>query len=722
MSHLQKSSNTPNDSTSLSTPQNHSWSFFRAGGVIQVDLKTPQDIIHLKDLDRKHWMALAIPTIGVNIDPRTMTLLDTDCDGQVRPPEILQAIEWLKDRLHRLDPILSPKETIALEDLKDPGLVTCALRVLQDLGQSDAKEIKIEMVDQAISDLKEAPLNGDGVITPESAPEPPVATLIEKIIVAYGSVTDRSGKPGVSLEVYTKFFAAIEERCGWIRSRPQTILAVDEADLTRSYAAFKSVEKAIDQYFILCQLKSFDGIMFTKIMERVPEGAPLEDALASKPLAQPQPSQILDFSRPLNPLWTEAVKDFSSFHSIATLDINQWQALKAAYQPYELWLSQKPANGLTLWSDQECLELSNGTYQTQILDIINLDLKKAADYENIVGLQKLILFGRDFLKVLQNFVNFSDFYRFRNGIFQAGTLYLDGRSTDLCLEIHNPDRHTTLDIQSGAFLVYCDCTRASAPKRSLLAVMTNGEGSQITAGRAGVFYGRDGLDWTAVITKVVANPVSYREAFFSPYRRIARWIEEQIQKRMAASDVTSATELAKVTTILPSPAPTASAAAPKKFDVGTIAAMGVALGSLGTFFGMVISRFFDLGLLMPFGIGGLCLMISLPSVVLAWFKLKNRNLAPILDANGWAINTRAIINVPFAASLTSLRQVPITFGTVLPDPYAEKSRPWKFYWAIGGLAFILALWISGYLDRFLPISARFSRVIHQESAVAPPVK
>ena len=55
---------------------------------------------------------------------------------------------------------------------------------------------------------------------------------------------------------------------------------------------------------------------------------------------------------------------------------------------------------------------------------------------------------------------------------------------------------------------------------------------------------------------------------------------------------------------------------------------------------------------MPLAIAGVLLLISGPSMLLAAFKLSRRNLAPLLDANGWAINTRARINIPFGTSLT----------------------------------------------------------------------
>jgi hypothetical protein len=45
-------------------------------------------------------------------------------------------------------------------------------------------------------------------------------------------------------------------------------------------------------------------------------------------------------------------------------------------------------------------------------------------------------------------------------------------------------------------------------------------------GRNGIFYDRKGLDWDATITKIVDNPISIGQAFWSPYKKLLRWIEE----------------------------------------------------------------------------------------------------------------------------------------------------------------------------------------------------
>ncbi len=90
------------------------------------------------------------------------------------------------------------------------------------------------------------------------------------------------------------------------------------------------------------------------------------------------------------------------------------------------------------------------------------------------------------------------------------------------------------------------------------------------------------------------------------------------------------------------------------------------------------------------------LVISGPAMVIAYLKLRKRNLGPILDANGWAINTVAKMNVPFGASLTDLPRLPAGAERSLEDPYAEKRSPWPKI-----IVFLIVLAIAyAVLNRF----------------------
>ena len=121
-------------------------------------------------------------------------------------------------------------------------------------------------------------------------------------------------------------------------------------------------------------------------------------------------------------------------------------------------------------------------------------------------------------------------------------------------------------------------------------------------------------------------------------------------------------------------------APPKKLDIGIVAALGVAAGALGTFIATIMgyaSGIIRLGPLAIVGaLLGVLLLISGPSLILAYIKLRKRSLGPILDANGWAINAKARINVPFGTVLTYVATLPPGSQRDLTDPYAEKKSPW----------------------------------------------
>src|SRR6185436_7753870 len=122
------------------------------------------------------------------------------------------------------------------------------------------------------------------------------------------------------------------------------------------------------------------------------------------------------------------------------------------------------------------------------------------------------------------------------------------------------------------------------------------------------------------------------------------------------------------------------------------------------------AAFFGLGAWMPIGILALLLVISAPSMLLAYLKLRQRNLGPILDANGWAINGRARIKVPFGGALTDVASLPPGAERSLDEPYAETQRPWGLYWTLFAIAAAGLLWYVRKLDRSLPGRANSTSV------------
>jgi hypothetical protein len=232
---------------------------------------------------------------------------------------------------------------------------------------------------------------------------------------------------------------------------------------------------------------------------------------------------------------------------------------------------------------------------------------------------------------------------------------------------------------SGAYLAYCDLTRkGSGEKMQIVAAFTNGDSDNLMVGRNGIFDDRNGRDWDATISKLVQNPISIRQAFWSPYKKFVRMIEDQVAKFAAAKEKESDARLATAASGVGGAAGGA-APAPTPVDVGKmvgiVAALGVGAGAIGTLLGGLASGFIGL---QPWwakilAVLGVVLVISGPAMLMAWLKLRQRTLGPVLDATGWAVNGRVQVNLPLGTALTGRAILPRGASRSLDDPYADKA-------------------------------------------------
>lgn len=302
---------------------------------------------------------------------------------------------------------------------------------------------------------------------------------------------------------------------------------------------------------------------------------------------------------------------------------------------------------------------------------------KVAAQAAFMPLRKLLLLNRDFYRLLRNFISFEDFYNKKSiASFQCGTLIIDQRACHLCIRVSDMPKHNIQAPQSGIFLVYCDCeSKKLGTKMQIVAAVTVGEVKNLCVGKNAVFYDNVGNDYDATVTKVIDNPISIAQAFWTPYRKLGNWITDKINKSAAEKD-------AKVMTNVTTNMETKAAAgvdttAKPAFDIakfaGIFAAIGMAVGMIGTALAALASEFVSLTwwqMILVFV--GLLVLISGPSMVIAWLKLRRRNLAPVLNANGWAINADAVISVFFGSTLTEQVKYPM-----VKDPLAKQKKNMK---------------------------------------------
>ena len=612
----------------LISKDGYDWKFSTVGGVARVNIESGEDVAHLDELDQKLWTVLSCPVKGLEFDERTLALMDLDGDGKIRVHEVVAASQWLKKVLVEMEYLLEGNDSIefsAVSDTSDEGkqVIASAKLILSSLCR-DKQSIALQDVVDYLAVYEEKCKN-EYTAAEGEAYEPP-----------YGEGSDAAE------------------------------------------AAVNAVRAKVEDYFMRCKLVQFDedaaGALDVQV-EKIAaiSGGDLNASVAeisTYPLARPRKEGLLPLREGINPAWQGAmaalcgVADFEGKESIVE---EEWKAVVAKVDAYTAW----KAAGETAMNEAIAAQV-------------------AEHAAAIAPVERLLHYCRDYFKLLQNYVVFKDFYKRDDSclaIFQAGKLYIDQRCCDLCIKVSDMGKSTASAGKSGMYLIYCHCTSKGGAQMDIVAALTDGDIGGLHEGKNAIFYDRKGQDWDAVVTKIVDNPISVRQAFWSPYRKFGNWVTEKITKSASEKEskqfdeMTSKADTATTNLTVKDEGAAAEAKANEKkaqmFDIakfaGIFAAIGLAIGAIGgalaALGGFVMGHWYNVIIL----VAAIVILISGPSMLLAWLKLRQRNLGPVLNANGWAINSNVKVNTTFGATLTSMAKYP---KMVMNDPFAEKKMAW----------------------------------------------
>ena len=660
----------------------HKWNFFKAGGFYQVDISDASDIENIGSLDQKLWAALSCPTDGLVFDSKTLDLIDSDNDLSIRHNEVVAAVEWVCRFLKDKSKLLESSPSLELSNIDDSSsegaaLLASAKQILADLGKPDAGEITVEDFSDPLKIFAGTAFNADGIITKISCGgDEELENVLSDIILVEGGKPDRSGEIGVDESVIKKFYSDAMEYGAWLDApnADSAILPLG-SDTCAANSALEKVADKIDDFFVRAEIMAFDSTADSLVN---PSASSLSDALSvglsfqspvlrELPISRICPDCSLNLLSGINPAWKDAAEAFAKLVASPALgsDFNgeltssQWRKINSMFVPYSSWSASKPSGAITSISAERVRAILSENRLDDLLKLVERDKSLQPKIDNINNVEKLVLFNANIFKLLKNFVSFSDFYKEKvPAIFQFGSLYIDQRTCDLCIKVENTAAHAQMAALCYGYLLYCVCKRRGEDDINRVAVVTAGDSDNLIVGKHGIFYDTRGRDWDAMVVKIVANSIEVHQAFFSPYKRLVKWVSEQIAKRASAEDNENMKKLAAIPLAAGSPPQAAESDKKKKLDVGTVAALGVAVGGVTTAFGMFLEFVFGMGIWLPLGVVGIVLSISLPSVLIAAIKLRARNLAPILDANGWAVNGKAKVGIAFGHGLTKLARLP----------------------------------------------------------------
>lgn len=707
----------------------YEWKYCSLGGAVRVNIASGEDIAHLGELDRKLWTVLSCPVDSLEFDKDTLALLDTDKDGKIKVDEVVAAAQWLCSIIKDKDLLLKSEDHLAVDDIDEStpcgaSLKASAKRILESIGAGDGTI----SVSQALDGKKvfaAMPLNGDGLVTPASTDDAALKSAIEACISTVGSRTDRSGAPGVGAEEIEKFYSALADYSAWQEGAVSDAAILPYGESTAAaYDACLTLADKVSDFFTRCHLLKYSSSAAAAVDVSVDS----IDKISLCPIAVPDASCVLPADA-VNPAWQAAFDKFRSLVPDAVpegetgLSEDGWKRILAKFEPYKAWTAAKKGGAVEALGIARVRELLAEDGRQALLDLVEKDLALKAESDAIDDVRKLMLLYRDFYKFLCNYVIFTDFYSRAPGVradFEVGRLFIDQRCCDLCIRVADMSKHADMAKLSGMFLIYCTCTsKTLSATMDVVAVMTSGDIADLRPGKNGIFYDRCDNAWDAVVTKIVDNPISISQAFWAPYRKFWDFCVGLINKSATDKDAKITADLqTKASQAMTNPPAAGAASAAEDgtgkksaFDIakfaGIFAALGMALGYIGS----ALSKIWAGITGAPFwqtlvAIAVVMLVISGPSCFIAWSKLRKRNLGPILNANGWAINSKVIVNILFGNKLTSVAEYP---KLKLSDPYRKDVPTWKkvLRWTAAALVLLavvfLVLFLTGKLA-FLGLS------------------
>ena len=698
----------------------YKWEYANIGGSSRVKISTGEDLAHLEELDPKMWTVLSCPVTGLEIDSKSLAYMDCDGDGKLRVNDVICTSKWLSGAVNDLNILTEGVDSIDLSKFNQDNeagkkLYNSAKQILENLGK-EGTVISLADTKDVAAIFAKTRFNGDGVITEDSTDDAQEKAVIAAAVAALGGVADRSGAMGVNAAMLEDFYKALADYVAW----QEAVVEAPYGDKTEALiAAYNALDAKVKDYFMRSKLAAFSpdstaslDVQTASIQAISAENLTAKaDEIAAYPIARVTGKAEIDLAAPVNPAWAA---QFELVKTIALADRKvlteaDWAAVGASFGAYTSWKAAKAGAAVEALGLETVKKFLEEDKKAALLDLIAQDAALAEDAANIDMVDKFLHVLRDFYRLVRNFVTMHDFYDKDAkvaAIFQSGRLIIDQRECRFCMQVADMGKHNASAATSGMFLVYCDCTtKSKAGKLSIVAAVTVGEIGDLIVGKNAVYYDNTGLEWDAVITKIVDNPISIAQSFWSPYRRMAKTVENLINKSAADKDAKIMSEATAKINAAPAVVPTGAdgkpAAAPP-FDIakfaGIFAAIGMAVGMIGTALAALAKGIFALAWWqLILALVGIMLVISGPAMVLAWLKLRRRNIAPLLNANGWAVNAASKISIPFGETLTDAAKYP---KLKLKDPYAKAGLPaWKKWTiSVAVLAVVAAaLWMFNLL-------------------------
>jgi len=660
--------------------------FQRFGRSYHLRLRCAADLQNVLSLNEAHWVATGAPVGTINCDAAFLGLVDSDANGRILVYELRQAVSWLLETLADHAGIDQASTTLALDAINtsaDAGRLIheSARRMLDRLGLSDASQITLDQVRQIKAQVESTPISEAGVVLGEAFDDESVRAFAADVIAATGGAPHPGGAAGIAEAQLAEFLSQARGYLAW-RAAGEVPQGAETSDIMplgeSTAAAFKAlaaIRAKVDQYFAQCEAVRCDGRAAGEIVPSQADLAAMDfdepqaivEFMKRSPLAPVRSDGVLAFDQSVNPhyatalaaLRAEAIEPVLG-EGVSDLSGQQWLKVKQRFAAHEAWLAQKTGQSVEPLGAAKLTEYLRPLYADAVRSRIAQSAQTAFVLDNIRLTEKLICYQGYLLELVNNFVSFPYLYDpATRAMFEMGTLIMDGRRLNFSVRVDSRAEHAAISRTSVMYLLYVEVTPPGPePKYEVATAVTSGGKGNLAVGKRGIFVDLQGRQADARVVEIIENPISVVEALVSPFQRIGRLVSGKIEAITTSAEkkleTTTTAAMSQSTPGAPAPQP----AQPSRglMAGGLLMGGGVAIAALGSAVAYITKTVAQIEhwwkILVV--IGAAVLAVMLPVSVLAFLKLRRRDLSAILEGSGWAINAR--MRLTFRQGRTFTRQ------------------------------------------------------------------
>lgn len=642
----------------------------KLGGSYMLVVEKPEDLEHLENFDEALWVATGVPIDTLTCDRVFLEYVDHDGNGRVRTDEVREAYRWLARRLADRSTLADKSSVLrlaAIDTSHDDGkkLHAAAERILANLGKAEAQEISLDELRDRRAIMAGATTNGDGVIPPEAVEDADLAAFTRDVLEVLGCAADAGGSAGVSAELLGALREQGRAYLDWLeqgripQGASQTEILVWGPETPAAYEAAEALWDKLEEFFAISALTGLDTRVALKFSLNddelsqldLTDRAALDARLRAAPLARPTADELLDLDAETNPAYRRKLETLSELVLIRVsgrggrrLTREQWEEVKRIFGPYREWQESRGNSPVGDLGEEKLRCYLDGPLPDRLGELINADLAVAEHLAQAKDLEKLILYQRWFMELVNNSVSFPRFYDpTQRSMVELGTLIMDGRQFKLNVKVADRAAHKRVAAHSHIFLMYVKVSaRDEKENFEMVSAVTAGSTANLCVGKKGVFFTTDDREWDAEVVDLLSNPVNLWEALKSPFKRLGDFIGKQAERFSSSrykdleSGLAGKISAAGKGAPAPAPAPQASkSGATRDLLLGGSVAVA-ALGGTFAFVTKTIASVKPIHVLLV--LGAVLLVVAVPTMVIATVKLRRRNLSMLLEACGWSVN------------------------------------------------------------------------------------